>query len=182
MVSRRTIVKSSFFARPALVVARELLGKYLVRLVDGETIAAAITETEAYTGPHDKACHAHRGRTPRNTIMFGPAGFWYVYFIYGVHWMLNVVTDDEEHPAAVLFRGAGSWNGPGRLTKAMQIDRGLNGQPAGQETGLWIEDRGVVIPRRKIARRPRIGVAYAGEWANKPYRFLLTGGRSEGRP
>lgn len=172
MSNRNRVLTSEFFARPALVVARELIGKYLVRSLDEERLEAMITETEAYIGPHDRACHAHRGRTPRNAVMFGPAGFWYVYFIYGMHWMLNVVTDEEEYPSAVLFRAAGDWSGPGRLTRAMQIDRHLNGQSASRVSGLWIEDRGIAIPRRKIARTPRIGVDYAIEWAAKPYRFV----------
>jgi len=167
------VLEAEFFARPALTVARELLGKYLMREVDGHLQAAMISETEAYIGPHDKACHAFRGRTPRTSVMFGPPGVWYVYFIYGMHEMLNVVTDKAEYPSAVLIRAAGEWIGPGRLTRAMQIDRGLNGMPASRASGLWIEDRGPITPRTKILRTPRIGVAYAAEWAEKPYRFVL---------
>jgi DNA-3-methyladenine glycosylase len=163
----------AFFARPAITVARELLGKTLVRSVGGKTISAIISETEAYIGPHDKACHANRGKTTRTEVMYGPPGFWYVYFIYGMHWMLNVVTGDEGYPAAVLFRGTDQIVGPGRLTKAMQIARELNGQPASPTSGLWIEDRGIAVPRGSIKRTPRIGVAYAAEWAPKPYRFVL---------
>jgi DNA-3-methyladenine glycosylase len=167
------ILEQSFFARPSLTVARELIGKFLVRRFEGEILSAMITETEAYIGPHDKACHASRGRTDRTAVMFGPPGFWYVYFIYGMHWMLNVVTDKDEYAAAVLFRAAGDWTGPGRLTRAMTIDRKLNEKPANETSGLWIEDRGINVPRRKIKRTPRIGVAYAGDWAHKPYRFVL---------
>lgn len=167
------ILDAAFFARPALRVAKDLIGKYLVRNVDGQQLAAMIWETEAYIGPHDKACHAYRGRTGRTGVMFGPPGVWYVYFIYGMHEMLNVVTDAEDYPSAVLFRAAGEWTGPGRLTRAMEIDRRLNGQPANESSGLWIEDRGSISPRKKILRTPRIGVAYAAEWADKPYRFLL---------
>jgi len=169
----RTVLERGFFSRPALVVARELLGKYLVRELDGHQIAAMICETEAYVGPHDLACHASKGRTARTEIMFGPAGYWYVYFIYGIHWMLNAVTNDEGHPAAVLIRGAGEWIGPARLTKALSIDKNLNCREAAPAAGLWVEDRGVVIPRRKIERTPRIGVDYAGPWAAKPYRFVV---------
>lgn len=167
------VLSADFYARPALVVARELLGKQLVRQTGGVRIEGMIAETEAYIGPQDLACHAAKGHTPRTAVMFGPAGRWYVYFIYGVHWMLNVVTGDEGHPAAVLFRTVGSFNGPGKLTKAFSIDKQLNGQPALEESGLWIEDAGLKIPRSKIRRTPRIGVDYAGEWAAKPYRFVL---------
>lgn len=149
------------------------MGKFLVRRINGETRAAIIHETEAYIGPHDLACHASRGRTARTEVMFGPAGFWYVYFIYGMHWMLNVVTSRNGHPAAVLVRGAGPWIGPARLTKALSIDRALNGQPASPESGLWVEDRGYQMPRGAIRRTPRIGVDYSGEWAARPYRFVM---------
>ncbi len=162
-----------FFARPALTVARDLLGKYLVRRVDGEVIAAVITETEAYVGPHDLASHGSKGHTERTSVMFGPAGHWYVYFIYGIHWMLNAVTDEPGHPAAVLIRGAGQWDGPAKLTKALSIDKHFNTLPIARKSELWIEDRGLVIPRRKIHRTPRIGVDYAGAWAAKPYRFVV---------
>ena len=162
-----------FFARPALVVAKELLGKYLVRQQGSQQMAAMINETEAYIGPHDLACHGSKGRTGRTEVMFGPAGHWYVYFIYGIHWMLNAVTDDVDHPAAVLIRGAGQWNGPAKLTKAMSIDKSFNTLSIDPQTQLWIEDRGIVIPRRKIHRTPRIGVDYAGAWAAKPYRFVV---------
>jgi DNA-3-methyladenine glycosylase len=178
MIERGQILDRDFFARPALKVARDLLGKFLVRRVNGLRIAAMIGETEAYIGPHDKACHAYRGRTDRTDVMFGDPGNWYVYFIYGRHWMLNVVTDEVDYPAAVLFRAAGEWIGPGRLTRGMQIDRALNGLSASKQSGLWIEDRGIALPRGQIERTPRIGVKYAAEWAEKPYRFLLNGRRS----
>jgi len=167
------VLPAEFYARPALVVARELLGKQLVRELNGARIEGTIAETEAYIGPQDLACHASKGHTPRTSVMFGPAGRWYVYFIYGVHWMLNVVTGDEGHPAAVLFRTVGSFNGPGKLTKALGIDKQLNAQPATADSGLWIEDVGLKIPRGRIRRTPRIGVDYAGKWAAKPYRFVL---------
>ena len=170
---RGVVLKRDFYAHSALVVARQLLGKVLVRRVDGRELAAPITETEAYIGPHDLACHASKGRTPRTEVMFGPAGCWYVYFIYGIHWMLNVVTNDVDHPAAVLIRGAGEWTGPARLTKAMRIDKALNGAEASRSSGLWIEDRGIKIARGAIERTPRIGVDYAGHWANRPYRFVV---------
>lgn len=168
------LLEPAFFARPALVVAKELIGKHLVRRLSDQTIAAVITETEAYIGPHDLAAHGSKGRTPRTEIMFGPAGYWYVYFIYGIHWMLNAVTDSEDYPAAVLIRGAGPWMGPARLTKALEIDKSLNTRAIAVASSLWIEDRGFRVPRGGIQRTPRIGVDYAGKWAAKPYRFVLT--------
>ena len=106
-----------FFCRDTLIVAEELLGKFLVRKTPDGILAGMITEVEAYDGPLDKACHAHRGKTPRNAPMFGPGGFFYVYFVYGMHWMLNVVTGEAGDPAAVLIRGIQGWDGPGKLTK-----------------------------------------------------------------
>jgi len=167
------ILGKKFFDRPALVVARELIGKYLVRRRGGRTVAFMVTEVEAYDGFGDKASHAHRGMTARNAPMFGEAGRWYVYFVYGMHWMLNVVTGPKGYPAAVLIRAVEGLNGPARLTKRLSIGRPLNGRPADRASGLWVEDRGTRIPRTRLHRSPRIGVAYAGEWAAKPYRFHL---------
>ncbi len=167
------VLSAKFFDRSSVVVARELLGKYLVRRYRGRTTALMITEAEAYEGPRDKASHAYRGRTERNAVMFEGAGRWYVYFIYGMYWMLNVVAGPHGYPAAVLIRGVEGAPGPGRLTKALRIDKGLNGRTAGRASGLWIEDRGVKVPRSRIVRTPRVGVAYAGEWAAKPYRFFI---------
>jgi len=172
--SRPATLQHDFFARPALQVAQDLLGKHLVRRTAlGET-RLLITETEAYIGPQDLACHASKGRTARTEVMFGPAGYWYVYFVYGIHWMLNVVTDTPDFPAAVLLRGAGDLDGPAKLTKALDIDKRFNTLSASPSEGLWIEDPGYAIRKAWIQRTPRIGVDYAGHWARKPYRFLLT--------
>ena len=168
----------AFFDRPADRVARELLGAWLVvRAADGRLTRHVVFETEAYLGAHDLACHGSRGCTQRNATMFGPAGHWYVYLCYGMHWMLNVVTGKAGVPAAVLIRGVGEHVGPGRLTKALAIDRSFDGRPAGRRAGLWLEAGGVAVPRRLIERTPRIGVAYAGEWAEKPLRFVVDPGR-----
>lgn len=168
------ILTTDFFNRSTLVVAQELLGKFLVRSHDGAHIALKINEVEAYDGHKDRASHAFRGRTPRTQIMFGPAGNWYVYFVYGMHWMLNIVTGPENYPAAILIRGAGEFTGPGKLTKALNIDKTLNTQAALPHTGLWIEDRGSASAPIKIIKTPRIGVSYAGPvWSKKPYRFLM---------
>lgn len=185
---RNKVLDRDFFDRPTLVVSRELLGKWLCRRLSAEELAAEeadsspqrgkiirrrICETEAYDGPEDKACHAHKGKTSRNAVMFGPAGHWYVYLCYGMHWMLNAVTGPEEYPAAVLLRGCSGHVGPGRLTKALAIDRRQNRAKIASAAGLWVEDDGFVVPDEEVTTGPRIGIGYAGgEWANKPYRFL----------
>ncbi len=171
----RTVLQDYFFGRRTLTVARELLGKHLVARANGRELALPIVEVEAYDGPDDRACHAHRGKTPRNAVMFGPPGYWYVYLCYGVHWLLNVVTGPEDFPAAVLIRGAGGVRGPGRLTRHFGIGREHDRKPARRTSGLWIEDRGIRVRRREIARTPRIGIDSAGPvWSAKPFRFVWT--------
>jgi len=168
------VVTAPFFDRPADRVARDLLGAWLVvQAADGRVTRHRIFETEAYLGAHDLACHGSRGLTRRNAAMFGPAGRWYVYLCYGMHWMLNIVTGREGVPAAVLIRGAGDHVGPGRVTRALGIDRSYDGLRADRRAGLWLESSAVSVPRRLVARTPRIGVAYAGAWAEKPLRFVV---------
>ena len=170
----RKILTKKFFERATLVVARDLLGKFLVRKKGKKEIAYMITEVEAYDGHKDKASHAHRGKTARNKTMFGEAGVWYVYFVYGMYDMLNVVTGPHGYPAAVLIRAVEEISGPGRLTKKLGITRRLNGNGAVQTSGLWIKDRGVRVRTKDIKKTPRIGVKYAGPtWSKKPYRFVL---------
>ncbi|MDP3051897.1 MAG: DNA-3-methyladenine glycosylase [bacterium] len=178
---REKVFSEDFFNRPVLTVAKEMLGKFLIRRRGGKETALMITEVEAYDGFKDKASHASRGKTERNKVMFGGAGNWYVYFTYGMHWMLNIVTGSKDYPAAVLIRGTKEISGPGRITKYLKIDKKFNAKPANKKTGLWIaaspkragEPRPKGAGRFKIKRLPRVGVAYAGEWADKPYRFYL---------
>lgn len=174
-----------FFARDAETVARDLLGCLLVRRSShGETLYRVV-ETEAYVGAHDLACHASKGRTPRTDPMFGPAGRAYVYFVYGMHHMLNVVTGPEGDPQAVLIRGATPWPpgerqetamaGPAKLCKALGIETGRHNRMdlcAGSELAFRPRP---VVPTERIVATPRIGVDYAREWAEKPLRFLLEG-------
>jgi len=169
----KKIQDSHFFNRPTLTVAKDLLGKFLTRRSKGKDCALMITEVEAYDGPNDKACHASCGKTERNKIMFGEAGNWYVYFTYGMHWMLNIVTGPKDYPAAVLIRGTDKIVGPARITKYLKIDKKFNGKPASRKTGLWIAVSPKGAGRFKIKRLPRIGVDYAGKWADKPYRFKI---------
>ncbi len=170
----RKVLKKHFFNRSALVVAPELLGKYLVVKKDGKEEAYMITETEAYDGIEDLASHASKGKTPRTEIMFGEAGRIYIYLIYGIYYMLNIVTDKKEHPSAVLIRGLKDIDGPGKLTKKLGITKVFNTVEALPVNGLWFEDRGEKIDITHIQKSPRIGVDYAGPiWAKKDYRFFL---------
>ena len=163
-----------FFNRPVLEVAKELIGASLVRRQpDGGTISSMLTEVEAYDGPEDLASHASKGRTPRTEVMFGPPGVFYMYLIYGMHWMLNVVTGERGYPAAVLIRGTTGVSGPGRITAHLRIDKSLNGKPAKKSSGLWFEDRSIDIADEQIDATPRIGVDYSGDWSQVPYRFVL---------
>ena len=166
----------SFFNRPAPQVARDLLGMRLVRLLpEGGRIEARITETEAYEGTDDLASHASRGRTARNAVMFGPPGHLYLYLCYGMHWMLNITTGPAGHPAAVLLRGTADATGPGRLTRRLRLDGGVNTLPLGRRAGLWIAPPadGQAAPAPAAIRAlPRVGVEYAGPvWSAIPWRF-----------
>lgn len=169
----RRVLTKSFFNRPTPTVARELLGKYLVRRTHGAEHAYFITETEAYDGFNDKASHAYRGKTPRNEVMFGHPGRIYVYFTYGMHYMLNIITREEGYPAAVLIRALEGVNGPGRLTKRLCITKTLNKKFLSKENGLWVEERGVILKNKDIRTAPRVGIPRAEEWMKKPYRFIL---------
>jgi DNA-3-methyladenine glycosylase len=179
---RRRVLPASFFARPAFAVAPDLLGRVLCRRLGRDVVRLPILETEAYHDVCDLASHAARGRTPRNDVMFGPAGRWYVYLCYGVHWMLNVVTADVGTPSAVLVRATAGLGSPGVLTRELRIDRELGGRRAAPASGLWIEEGA----RAGLAARrlPRVGVAYAGPvWAGKPWRFLaVTSTAARGGP
>ena len=160
-----------FYHRPCEVVARDLVGKVLVRRVDGQELRLRITETEGYCGESDTACHAHKGRTKRTEVMYQKAGTIYIYLCYGVHWMLNIVTGEENEPEAVLIRACeGNMNGPGKLTKALKITGHLNrGSILGDE--LWIEDDDFPC---SVTTDKRVGIGYASEEdQSKLWRFKL---------
>jgi DNA-3-methyladenine glycosylase len=173
----RRILPRIYFNRPTVTVARSLIGKYVVRVIDGRILAGKIVEVEAYVGPEDKACHASKGRTQRTDVMFGPGGVAYVYLIYGMYHCLNVVTEREEFPSAVLIRAieidGKLIDGPGRLCHALQIDRRLNRVDLTTGESIWFEDRGVLVKKADVRAHTRIGVDYAGKWAKKPWRFRL---------
>lgn len=180
-----------FFARPTLTVARDLLGCTLVRILSGQRLAGTIVEVEAYIGETDQACHASRGRTPRNSVMYGPPGLLYVYFTYGMHHCANIVTEHEGFPAAVLLRALHPTegipqmrhnrgreplreltSGPAKLCQALVIDKTLNGEDLTTSSGIWVE-LGNPIPEEQISKGPRIGVERAGEAAFYPWRFRV---------
>lgn len=175
----RLLTSDDFQSRATVRLARRLIGKTLARRQGKKLVKVFITETEAYHGFDDRASHAARGKTKRNTLMWGKAGYWYVYFVYGNHWMLNLVTGPEKYPAAILIRGIETEegrriNGPGRLTKFLRINGSFNGMKVDRKTGLWIEDEGIKISPREIRALPRVGIDYAGEeWAGKKWRFVL---------
>ena len=177
MKTKPRILPRNYFNRPTVQVARSLIGKYVVRVIDGRILAGKILEVEAYVGPQDKACHASKGRTQRTEVLFGPPGVAYVYLIYGMYHCLNVVTEREEFPSAVLIRAieidGELIDGPGRLCRELEIDRRLNRLDLTTGESLWFEDRGVLMERGDVEAHPRIGVDYAGEWAKKPWRFRL---------
>lgn len=177
MKGEHKILSRSYFSRPTLTVARALVGKYLVRENGAGTIAGRIIEVEAYIGTEDKACHASKGRTARTDVLFGPPGISYVYLIYGMYHMLNVVTEQADFPAAVLIRAievdGELIDGPGKLCRELEIDRSLHRIDLTQGQALWFEDRGARVSSKKIGTFPRIGVDYAGAWAKKPWRFRL---------
>lgn len=187
-----TPLSREFYNRPVLVVARDLLGMRLVRKLGGQRVAGIILETEGYDGESDLACHAHVGRTRRNEVMYGPPGHAYVYFTYGMHWLLNCVAGPEGYAAAVLIRAIQpvenieivarnrlpakekDWcNGPAKLASALQIDKALNGADlCSPQSPLTIE-QGSAILEENVSTLPRVGLDSVPEpWRSKPWRFL----------
>lgn len=165
------ILTEDFFNRDVLEVAPELVGKIIVRkLDDGTVLRERISETEAYRGVEDKACHASKGRTRRTEILYGESGVIYVYLCYGMHWLMNIITGEREQPQGVLIRCGEIHNGPAKLTKYMQIDGGFNGEKICGNDKIWIEDDGL---KPKIRKAPRVGIDYAGEyWRDIEWRYI----------
>lgn len=190
-----------FFVRPTLIVAQALLGQHLIREIDGQRLSGLIVETEAYIGPHDSASHASKGRTSRTEIMFGPPGHTYIYLVYGMHYMLNLVTEPAEFPAAVLIRAIEPLegmevmqanrlrrpstpsarhpihltSGPAKLCQALCIDKSLNNWNITLGQKLWLES-GNTPPDSDIATGPRVGIDYAQpEDRAAPWRFWIRG-------
>jgi DNA-3-methyladenine glycosylase len=183
----------SFYEKPVTEVARALLGKRLVRMMDGKRVAGYIHETEAYKGEEDLACHARAGRTPRTAVMYGAPGRAYVYFIYGMHWMFNVVSEPENSPSAVLVRAVipsegleilserrggvspKAWtNGPARLCAAFAIDGSLNGADLTDPDGLLAIEEGHPVAPASVITGPRVGIERVPEpWRSIPWRWQV---------
>jgi len=173
LITKTRRLQGEFYARDVLDVAPELLSKMLVITNrDGLIRKFVISETEAYRGSEDKACHASRGRTSRTEIMYHKGGRLYVYFVYGMYWMLNIVTGEENNPQAVLIRSLDNCRGPGRVARLIGIDKSYYGEDLTKSDRIWIEESGVT-PVYKTG--PRVGIDYAGElWKNKPWRYSLS--------
>lgn len=167
-----------FYNRDTVLVAKQLLGKYLIHHVGNNTLIGKIVEVEAYVGPHDLAAHSAKGLTNRTATMFGPPGHAYVYMIYGIYHCMNVVTEHIGHASAVLIRAlepvsaiTEPTQGPGLLCKALSIDKHLNGHDLTTSTHFYIAEG--ETEAFSVIKKPRIGVAYAKEWANKKLRFYI---------
>jgi len=178
-------LKRSFFIRPTLEVAKDLLGKFLVRNVKNKKLVGKIVETEAYIGPEDKASHAYNKKvTERCKTVYSSGGHIYIYLCYGIYWMLNIVTEQEGKPECVLIRALEPLgekerlkkvaSGPGKLCHWLNLDKSFYGEDLIKSERIWLEDRGVKIKKSQIVSAKRIGVDYAGAWTNKPWRFYLT--------
>lgn len=163
---------ADFFKRDVLLVAPELLGKILAIRSASGVGRFVITETEAYRGIEDKACHASKGRTPRTEVMFHEGGKVYVYLVYGMYWMLNFVTGSEGDPQATLIRSVDGIRGPGRLTRSLGIDGSYYAEDLSRSDRIWIERTGAASD---FTSGPRVGIGYAGEpWISKPWRYCRT--------
>ncbi|MCT4587517.1 MAG: DNA-3-methyladenine glycosylase [Carboxylicivirga sp.] len=168
-------LKSSFFNQDVLTVARCLMGKVLVlRYDDGSIERFVISETEAYRGEEDEACHAFKGRTKRTEVMHHDGGLVYVYLIYGMYWMLNFVTGTADEPQAVLIRGVREINGPGRLGRYLKLDKSFYGEKLNESQRIWVEENSDSDFQAEIETSARIGIDYASEeWRDKKWRFIL---------
>ena len=192
---RMSRLKREFFARDTAAVARDLLGRHLVRVLDGQRLSGVIVEAEAYSGFDDQASHGRHGKTERNALMFGPVGYSYVYFTYGMHWLLNVVAKPQgaQYAAAVLLRAIEpltgleqvaenrkgrpplEWtSGPAKLTRALGIDKALSGiDVTASDSPLFFEE-GRPLPDKAVRNGPRVGMGDAPEpWFSKPWRFFV---------
>ena len=160
-----------FFQRDVLQVAPDLLGKILVRRFEnGELHRYRITDVEAYRGEEDKACHASKGRTVRTELLYDEGGKIYVYLIYGIYWLLNIVTGDKDHPQGVMIRAVEGIYGPGRVGRKLGLDKSFRGESIEKNDKLWIEDSD---EKPEYITAPRVGIDYAQEWKDIEWRFII---------
>lgn len=170
----------NFYTQPTLLVAKELLGKYIVRKIGKKELVGKIIETEAYIGPQDKASHAYKGKvTKRNAVEYLIGGHIYIYLVYGMHWQFNIVTSLAGKPECVLIRGIILTNGtlvdgPGKVCRELKLDKSFYGEDLTQSKRIWLEDRGEKIKPAQITATKRIGIDYAGPyWSRRKWRFVL---------
>ena len=176
-------LRRGFYTRPTLTVAKELLGKYIVRRIGKKELVGKIIETEAYIGPKDKASHAYGGKvTPRNQAEYLVGGHIYIYLVYGMYWQLNISTSEAGKPECVLIRALDSnlknlASGPGKLCRYLKLDKSFYAEDLTKSKRIWLEDRSdlpVKIKPSQVVATKRVGIDYAGpHWANKKWRFLL---------
>jgi DNA-3-methyladenine glycosylase len=174
----RRRLSRSFYTQPTLLVAKRLLGKYIVRKIGKKKLAGKIIETEAYIGPKDKASHAYGGKvTPRNKAEYLIGGHIYIYLVYGMYWQLNISTFEEGKPECVLIRALDLEklaDGPGKLCRYLKLDKSFYGEDLTKSKRVWLEDRGVEIKPSMIVSTARIGIDYAGYyWRRRKWRFVL---------
>lgn len=178
---RRKRLKRKFYIRPTLTVAKELLGKYLVRKIGKKKLVGKIIETEAYIGPEDRASHAYGGKiTERCKTEYLIGGHIYIYLCYGMYWQLNITTAREGEPECVLIRALEPINekekiasGPGKLCNWLKLNKSFDGEDLTKSKRIWVEDWGERIKKQQIVATTRVGIEYAGQWAKKPWRFYI---------
>jgi len=161
----------SFYERDVLTIAPELIGKMLIRISDSGRSEYVITEVEAYRGIEDQASHARFGKTLRNSVMFESGGILYIYFIYGMYWMINIVTGVSGQPQAILIRGVEGFDGPGKVSRVLAVDGSYNRESLAFSNRIWIEDHDL---SPSIIQKPRFGINYATEpWKSMPWRYIM---------
>lgn len=177
---QRKKLQRNFYTKPTLEVAKNLLGKYIVRKYRGKELSGKIIETEAYIGPKDKASHAWQGKiTQRNKAEYLIGGHIYIYLVYGMYWQFNITTSGKEKPECVLIRALDSnlgnlANGPGKLCKYLKLDKSFYGEDLTKSKIIWLEDRGEKVKPNQIITTSRVGIDYAGPyWSRRKWRFLL---------
>ncbi len=172
---RKKKLSRNFYTRPTLTIAKELLGKYIVRKIVKKKLVGKIIETEAYIGPQDRASHAYQGKkTKRNRAEYLIGGHIYIYLVYGMYWQMNISTTEQGMPECVLIRALDVVNGPGKLCRYLKLNKSFYGEDLCKSKRIWLEDRGIKIKPSQIIATKRIGIDYAGPyWSRRKWRFCL---------